>query len=163
MRYNKYLKDKEQKILKELNQKKEMCLNDVDGSGVVDCSSVKTCYDHNYFRYDNDNCKNTYESCGSWKTDGKLLEGCILSKFCGKTGEYLSDNNVEFSCHDEMKTWPDDNMEEWPRQWDPNNRVWELVDHIYEQEREDARINAQKEELKKVDGEALDKKKYDDE
>lgn len=120
---------------------------------MVYCSSINTCYDHDFFRYDNNNCKNTYESCGSWSTDGKVLEGCILSKFCGTTGEYLSDDDVEFRCPDEKKTWPDDEMEGWTRQFNMDNRVWELVDLQAEYEKLE---QIEKQERDKIEGEALD-------
>jgi hypothetical protein len=112
LQYN--LKERELKLLKELEEKRVQCLND-DGSLVLECSSVKTCYEWDDFRYENDNCKNTYESCGSWVTDGRLLEGCIMSKYCSTTGTYLGDDKVEFECPDGAKTWPNDDMKAWPR------------------------------------------------
>ena len=101
------------------------------------CSSVASCYNLEAFKYDNSKCENTYESCGSWTTGNKTLEGCILTKYCNTEGKYLRDHHVDFKCPDGVEAWPEDDMQDWNRQYKRDGRVWELIYETIVLEEED--------------------------
>ena len=79
---------------------------------VEQCSSLVSCFDTTNNKADNTKCISSNESCGEWmwnkKTtdaDGKETEtkvtqdGCILTKYCGLTGNQYNDADVaEFTC-----------------------------------------------------------------
>jgi hypothetical protein len=61
------------------------------------CASFTPCY--NVDKADNELCTSKHESCSIF-VDGTGVDvnGCILSQHCGKTGDYLSSPNIEFTC-----------------------------------------------------------------
>ena len=75
------------------------------GRRVPDCSSMSTCYNFDSNLYDNTNCPNPAESCAKFKTTTKELEGCMLSKYCGTTNEYIDEEMVKYNCPDGVREY----------------------------------------------------------
>ena len=71
---------------------------------VTKCSSINTCYNKRHSKYDSGNC-NGWESCGMWVSEGSTKQGCIISKYCNVTANYVH-GPVHFECPSGMKEAP---------------------------------------------------------
>lgn len=77
--------------------------NQMNPERVIECSSNETCYDQLNNLYKNALCTDSNESCGKWKVGTtKVVEGCILTKYCDIKGTYLG-SDVTYECPDGKK------------------------------------------------------------
>ena len=65
---------------------------------------MHNCYDTGTKSFRNELCLNKEESCGKWTANGKLLVGCILTKYCNIKGSYVGTSDIEFTCPNGVKS-----------------------------------------------------------
>lgn len=98
---------------------------------VTACSSVITCYNYKALEYDSGRC-NGWESCAKWTYQGAVKEGCISSKYCNVTANYMG-ADVLYACPDGMKETPLFDVDSKGRKRDFGTKLNDEIEEQYKE------------------------------